>query len=242
MYKKLENKRLIRLSTARCRFYESLVLGSSVLDIGCLGFREVYNAQQMGREDIKHIGVDYMPPDEGVVPEGYSFKQVDLNEDKLPFADDSIDGVVASHVLEHLKDPVGFIRECIRVCKPGGVVYLEAPSERSLLIPGMPFKHDMFFSISFYDDPTHISRPWTPQAFYRLACYFTCKPLLVGYVTSWKHRLLFPFSLPFALITKNGKWLERILWLTLGWSCYVLLQKPVNSHGELPFFYYVPKR
>lgn len=241
MFSKILKKRKGKLPLPRSMFYENLSLGGSVLDIGCLGFREVNNAKLMGREDVKHYGVDYVAPDGGMLPKDFEFKQANLNEGNLPFADDSFDGIVASHVIEHLKDPISFVKECIRVCKPGGFVYVEAPSERSLLMPGMPFQHDMFYSLSFYDDPTHLSRPWTPQAFYRLACYFSCKPLLVGYVTSWKYRLLLPFALPFILITKNGKWLERFLWASFGWSCYLLLQKPHDAIGELQLNYYYPK-
>ncbi len=38
------------------------------------------------------------------------------------FGDDSFDIVHAHQVLQHVPDPVGAIREMVRVCKPGGVV------------------------------------------------------------------------------------------------------------------------
>jgi SAM-dependent methyltransferase len=42
----------------------------------------------------------------------------------LPLADASIDVCFSCNVLEHVKDPVGFIDEMIRVTRPGGLVYL----------------------------------------------------------------------------------------------------------------------
>lgn len=224
----------------RQRFYQSLPQGAVVLDVGCLGFRELAHAQAMAREDIRHAGVDYAPPVEGGIPAGFDFRAADLDHAPLPFADDSFDGVVASHVIEHMRDPIALVRECIRVCRPGGLVYIEAPSERALLLPGMPFQHELFYSLSYYDDPTHQGRPWTPQAFYRLSCYLGCEPLAVGHLRSWKQRLLLVFTLPWALLTRRADLLESILWRAVGWSAYLLLRKPEALRGAPEFRYHYP--
>jgi len=42
----------------------------------------------------------------------------------LPLADASVDVCFSSNVLEHVKDPAGFIDEMIRITRPGGLVYL----------------------------------------------------------------------------------------------------------------------
>ena len=42
----------------------------------------------------------------------------------LPFASDTFDVVFSSNVLEHVADPERFIKESIRVTKPGGIVYV----------------------------------------------------------------------------------------------------------------------
>jgi SAM-dependent methyltransferase len=54
---------------------------------------------------------------------------VDLLGDleRLPFADASLDGVVCTHVLEHLGDARTGFGEIARVVKPGGTVYVEVP-------------------------------------------------------------------------------------------------------------------
>jgi ubiquinone/menaquinone biosynthesis C-methylase UbiE len=39
--------------------------------------------------------------------------------DKLPFANNSLDYVLSSHVLEHFWDPIKTIKEWLRVVRPG---------------------------------------------------------------------------------------------------------------------------
>lgn len=221
------------------KLYPPLPRNGTVLDIGCLDFLEVRRAHETGRGDLQQCGVDYSEtPDH--IPDGFVYKRVDLNVSRLPFDDDRFDLVVARHIIEHLRDPILFFGDCLRVMKPGGLLFIEAPSERSQLLPGMPFSHDSFFSLSFFDDPTHIGRPWTPQAFYRLTKYYTCIPVKVGYVTSLKRRLTFPFFLPYALLTRNGKLLEVTIWRSLGWTSYAIVKKPDHLSGNPVFTYYLP--
>jgi SAM-dependent methyltransferase len=52
----------------------------------------------------------------------------DFNTDRLTsIPDDSQDFVIASHILEHLAEPIGFLDEIHRVLKPGGVVLILLP-------------------------------------------------------------------------------------------------------------------
>jgi ubiquinone/menaquinone biosynthesis C-methylase UbiE len=70
----------------------------------------------------------------------------DLEKDTFPFEDNSVESVVANHVLEHLGE--GYfhcLKEIYRVCKHGAIVHITVPHHR----------HDYF-----YNDPTH-RRPIT---------------------------------------------------------------------------------
>ncbi len=50
--------------------------------------------------------------------------------ERLPFADNALDYVATSHVLEHLANPVCALIEWYRVVKPGGWIYLVVPDRR----------------------------------------------------------------------------------------------------------------
>jgi SAM-dependent methyltransferase len=45
---------------------------------------------------------------------------------------ESVDFVVASHVLEHLVDPLRFLERCHQILRPGGLLYLVVPDPRAL--------------------------------------------------------------------------------------------------------------
>jgi hypothetical protein len=69
-----------------------------------------------------------------------------LETDTFPFANNSVEIVVAHHVLEHLGEGYfNCLKELYRVCKPGATIDIRVPHHR----------HDYF-----YDDPTH-RRPIT---------------------------------------------------------------------------------
>jgi len=209
-----------------------------LLDVGSLNFSQYKRVKEIN-PNVRHYGIDYCDPEEST-PHDYVFKKADLNKEPIPFEDDLFDVVIASHIIEHLNDPINFFKECIRVLKPGGILYVEAPSEKALKFSGMPFEYEKFYSLSLYDDPTHTMRPWTPQSFYRLTKYFACNPLHVGYIRSWKVRLLSPLLLTYAYLTKNGFILERTIWLTHGWASYLIAEKDKSLKGTPPFNYYIP--
>ena len=53
---------------------------------------------------------------------------VDLNSEKLPYEENAIDIVTALDVIEHVFDPLFFLREIHRVLKPGGQLVLSTPN------------------------------------------------------------------------------------------------------------------
>lgn len=46
------------------------------------------------------------------------------------FDDESVDFVIANHVVEHLEDPVAALSAIVRVLRPGGIVFLTLPDPR----------------------------------------------------------------------------------------------------------------
>ena len=75
-------------------------------------------------------------------------KVVDL-EKKLPFKTNSVDEILANHVLEHVKNFVKAMHEMHRVCKRGALIKIRVP----------------FYSAwGQFNDPTHV-RFFTPFTF-----------------------------------------------------------------------------
>ena len=62
-----------------------------------------------------------------------------------PFEADSIDKVYAKHIIEHLNNPKGFIKEIHRILKPGGEVFLETPHFSNYVAYSEP-EHKHFYS------------------------------------------------------------------------------------------------
>lgn len=75
-------------------------------------------------------------------------KVVDL-EKKLPFKDNSVDEILAGHVLEHIKNFVPLMHEVYRVCKREAKIRIKVP----------------FYSAwGWFNDPTHM-RFFSPFTF-----------------------------------------------------------------------------
>jgi SAM-dependent methyltransferase len=73
-----------------------------VLDVGA-GLRSVYYSNVVNLEVKDYVTTDVM-----------------ATADRLPFKDNSFDGVISIAVLEHVRDPFRCAREIARVLKPGG--------------------------------------------------------------------------------------------------------------------------
>jgi len=67
---------------------------------------------------------------------------------RLPFHDDSFDLITAAAVIEHLSDPQGFLHECRRVLKPGGLLVLTCPA---------PFFDWLATQIGYLKDSGHVA-------------------------------------------------------------------------------------
>jgi len=96
------------------KYIDNLLQNNStwnILDIGC-----GYTASKFAKVicDVQDLSNHYQDK-----------KFIRLTEKKLPFKDKEFDFVVASHVMEHVKDIVFFIKELERVSKKG---YVELPT------------------------------------------------------------------------------------------------------------------
>lgn len=205
--------------------------GDKVLDIGCWNFSFKKYCDGVNVTNVKHYGVDREDPIEEI-PSGYNFKKIELNQELLPFEDGAFDAIMASHVIEHVTDQLGFMKEVFRVLKVGGIVYVECPSVRSMLFPSMPFKYEESRSLNYYDDPTHFGRPHSPQSLFRLFRMFDGEVLKCDYVTQKNLRWKFPYLISKAWFTRNGAMLEEVIWKSLGFAVYGISRKQSESERK----------
>lgn len=99
--------------------------GGAFLDIGCATGKLLLYMKERG---WRECGVEVCEP---AAEYARSARSLDvrtgtLEEASLP--EQSFDVIHASHLIEHLTDPRGFIRELYRLLKPGGFVFLVTPN------------------------------------------------------------------------------------------------------------------
>jgi SAM-dependent methyltransferase len=107
--------------------------GARVLEAGC---GEGYGADLLAGQAAGVLAVDYDAPTAGHVARRYP--RVDVvraNLVALPVRDGSCDVVVSLQVIEHLWEQARFLRECLRVLRPGGVLMISTPN-RLTFSPG----------------------------------------------------------------------------------------------------------
>lgn len=109
--------------------YLELADGDRVLDCGCgMGFH-LFALARLRRLDL--VGLDADPERLAWARRERVPGELVLGDaERLPFADESFDGVLMSEVLEHLPDDAGALAEVRRVLKPGGVLAVSVPHAR----------------------------------------------------------------------------------------------------------------
>lgn len=104
-----------------------------ILDIGC------------GNNKIK--GAVCLDFDKSVNPDILH----DLNILPYPIESNSFDKIYAKHVIEHLSDPAGFMKEMHRILKPGGRIFVETPHFSCRVAYSEP-QHKHFFSYFMFSN------------------------------------------------------------------------------------------
>ena len=126
--------------------------GGILLDVGCgTGNLWQFVADRFDRyEGVDVVSYPGFPADE-------VFHEAELDSDALPISDDYAHVVTAVEIIEHLENPRKFVRELVRVAKPGGWVILSTPNQLSLLsLLTLATKH-RFNAFQDVHYPTHIS-------------------------------------------------------------------------------------
>lgn len=105
-----------------------LDLDSRILEIGCIP--PILTLALKG-EGYDVVGVDIQPERFSATLSkfGIRVEKVDIEQDRLPFTDASLDAVVFNEVIEHLRiNPIHTISEIARILRPGGLLLLSTPN------------------------------------------------------------------------------------------------------------------
>lgn len=164
----------------------------------------------------------------------------------LPVATEVASRVVAMEVLEHVSDPVAFMRELVRIGKPGAQYLISVPGtlsesvQKTLAPPG------------YFEPPNHI-RIFTPEAFESLivssglvvehkenygffhaiwwSFFWTCDQELQApwhpLLKSWEH------TWGLLLATRDGEKVKRSLDAHMPKSQAIIARKPLNPEDAL---------
>ncbi len=69
----------------------------------------------------------------------------DLEVFPYPFETNSIDKIYTKHLIEHLNNPKGFLKEVHRILKSGGEIYIETPHFSNYVAYAEP-EHKLYYS------------------------------------------------------------------------------------------------
>lgn len=72
----------------------------------------------------------------------------DLNKTPWPWRNEAVDAIYMNHVMEHLADWIIAFKECARILKPGGSLYINVPDHTSTMSMG-------------YIDHLHVLSPYS---------------------------------------------------------------------------------
>jgi SAM-dependent methyltransferase len=136
--------------------------------------------------------------------------------EKLPFPDGAFDYVVSIEGIEHTENPFRFLRECARVLKTGGTMFLTTPNVSSLQ------NRLLFLITGSHDNPPGPIRSDLPNLFMshinllpfqRLEAFFRFSGFTIEELHPWKLRpvscLLYYLKYPFACFRYARAFKER---------------------------------
>lgn len=120
---------------------------------------------------------------------------VDLNM-AWPWADNSVDEVVARHVLEHLRiTPIDVMRNLYRILKPGASAVITLPHPRSDAFLNDPTHHTPYMPGTFEFFSEEINKHWiamgwpnTPLAL-MLGVNFSIKSINIVLLPDWSQKV-----------------------------------------------------
>jgi SAM-dependent methyltransferase len=146
----------------------------------------------------------------------------DLETDDLGRLEDRFfDVIVMSHVLEHLAGGIQALEKLSEKLAPGGFIYVEFPSVRSLNLP------EARHTLNFSDDPTHI-RVYDIKDVANALMARGLRIVRAGRRREWLRIVLSAATIPRQLwcYAKEGRLHGIGLWDVMGFADFVYARRP----------------
>jgi 2-polyprenyl-3-methyl-5-hydroxy-6-metoxy-1,4-benzoquinol methylase len=211
----------------RQRIYVSYFEGrDNVVDVGC-GRGEFL--ELMGESGIRARGVDL---DRDMIllcrEKGLDVSADDAFAYLGALPDDSLGGVFAAHVIEHLPPlrVIELVNLCHRKLGPGGVLILETPNPKCLMV----------FADTFYKDPSHVqpAHPDTMQFLFEALNFHQVELRFLGPVDPFMRIPL--LEAPGADFGRFNEGIDRLNTLLFGFQDYAVIGRKslAPPHQDLP--------
>jgi 2-polyprenyl-3-methyl-5-hydroxy-6-metoxy-1,4-benzoquinol methylase len=180
-----------RIHRTAARMLEARGAGGRLLDAGC-GTGDLWRLLSgrfgscTGVDAVRYPGL----------PSDVTFVAANL-DGTLPLDDASVDTAAAIEVIEHLENPRAFMRELVRVTKPGGWVAITTPNQLSILSLLCLLGKGVFGAFQDGDYPAHRTALLEIDL-RRIAAECGLEEIAVEY-TRWGRLPLMPWHYPAAI-------------------------------------------
>lgn len=125
----------VQYHLSRYQFAAGYAQGKNVLDVAC---GTGYGTCLLSQVSSHVIGADISLESLSSARRRYrnaNLHYVCLDAQAFPFKEGSFEAVISLETVEHLVEPRGFLEECVRVLRPGGVLVLSTPNRDSHFWP-----------------------------------------------------------------------------------------------------------
>lgn len=158
---------------------------------------------------------NYTEEDFGKMEAFYEMDLTKLDFDAIP--DNHFDAILMAHIIEHLHNGDEVLKGLAKKLKPGGVIYIEYPGQKSTTLPSRKG------TLNFYDDDTHV-RIYSYQEVSDVLKGVGFEIKSCGMRKSYRNILMMPIKFIHNRI-KYGYVMASVYWDWYGFAEYVWAQK-----------------